>query len=211
MEPWNKANNKFKRRSNILKIRQRILIVCEGSKTEPKYFKKFPVNTQIVDIEVDGTGYNTLSLVNKAITMKEEAEKTCQPYNQVWCVFDRDSFDADNFDNAITRAYSNKIKVAYSNEAFELWYLLHFEFYNTGISRDRYKQLLSTKINALTKGKITEYHKNDDDIYKMLHDKQQTAINNARRLNSRYSDNCFSRHNPRTTVFLLVEELNKYI
>lgn len=93
MEPWNKTNSKLKRKVNLLKRRQRILIICEGSKTEPEYFKKFPVNTEIVDITIDGPGYNTLSLVNKAIEMKEKEEKKHMPYNQVWCVFDRDSFE----------------------------------------------------------------------------------------------------------------------
>ena len=36
------------------------------------------------------------------------------------------------------------VEAAWTNEAFELWYLLHFNFYNTGISRKQYQDLIET-------------------------------------------------------------------
>ena len=53
-----------KRKRHIRKI----LIVCEGEKTEPSYFKKFPEKPEVFDIlDVKGIGNNTIFVVNKAI------------------------------------------------------------------------------------------------------------------------------------------------
>jgi hypothetical protein len=51
------------RREKVRKLR-RILIVCEGEKTEPNYFKGFQTNPEVYDsIDIHGTGYNTVSLI----------------------------------------------------------------------------------------------------------------------------------------------------
>lgn len=97
-----------------------ILIVCDGQNTEPSYFKQFRLATARV-IAV-GEGNNTTSTVQQAIQLSRQ-----QKYDQVWCVFDRDSFPANNFNNAIARAEAHGLQVAYSNQAFEYWLLLHFE------------------------------------------------------------------------------------
>ena len=58
------------RLENTRKLR-RFLIVCEGEKTEPNYFRKFPKNPEVYDsIDIRGTGYNTVSLINEAIRLK---------------------------------------------------------------------------------------------------------------------------------------------
>ena len=155
-----------------VKSRRWFLIVCEGEKTEPNYFKSFPVDTKVIKLDIKGEGKNTKSLVKKAIEWKNKDEY--DENDRFWCVFDRDknpknSNDAQNFNAAITLARNNGIDVAYSNDAFELWYLLHFNFYNTGISRQDYQ-------NMLTKLLGHEYQKNSEAIYEELKSKQQDAI-----------------------------------
>ena len=103
------------------------LIVCEGERTEPNYFEAFRAAGDVRKITVKGEGYNTLSLVRRTIELADEGD-----YDQVWCVFDRDSFPAQTFNAALELAAQRGFYVAYSNEAFELWYLLHFHFYHTG-------------------------------------------------------------------------------
>lgn len=98
--------------------RARILIICEGERTEPLYFKSFRVSSVHADIE--GTGRNTDSLVEYAMAKVKTERKNNNRYDQVWCVFDKDDFSAQNFNRAFDLARSNKIKIAYSNEAFEL-------------------------------------------------------------------------------------------
>ena len=188
------------RLENNRKLR-RILIVCEGEKTEPNYFRKFPENPEVYDrIDIHGTGYNTVSLVNEAINLKLEAEKRKEPYIEVWCAFDKDDFTIDQFINAIILAGKNQIKCAYSIEAFEIWYMLHFNFYDTALSRSQYKEKLSELL-----GKT--YLKNDEGMYQLLHKRESTALQNARRLYALQRNRLFTEQNPITTVFMLVERL----
>jgi hypothetical protein len=188
------------RLENNRKLR-RILIVCEGEKTEPNYFRKFPENPEVYDrIDIYGTGYNTVSLVNEAIKLKLEAQKRKEPYIEVWCVFDKDDFPIDQFISAIILAGKNQIKCAYSIEAFELWYMLHFNFYDTALSRSQYKEKLSELL-----GKT--YLKNDEGMYQLLQKRKSTALQNARRLYLLQHNRSFTEQNPITTVFKLVERL----
>ena len=48
------------------KSRRWFLIVCEGEKTEPNYFRSFPVNKNLIRLDIKGEGKNTKSLVEKA-------------------------------------------------------------------------------------------------------------------------------------------------
>ncbi|MES0335829.1 MAG: RloB family protein [Candidatus Magnetobacterium sp. LHC-1] len=86
---------------------------------------------------------------------------------------------------------------------FELWYLLHFHYYDTAIDIDSYKKMLSGLLDR-------KYQKNSRDMYATLKDKQDAAIRNARKLLERYNPHVPEKDNPSTTVHLLVEELNVY-
>jgi len=177
------------------------LIICEGEKTEPNYFKAFRIPTlSVEEFAVIGLGDNTLSLVERAKEIKDQKNS----YDYVWCVFDRDSFPSGKFNAAITSAYNNGMYVAYSNEAFELWYLLHFHFYNTGMSRTSYKSRLTRLLNH-------KYEKNSGTIYKELKDRQDKAINHAEKLLEGYEPNKPEQDNPSTTVHLLVQSLNALV
>ncbi|MEL7083829.1 MAG: RloB family protein [Cyanobacteria bacterium J06597_1] len=187
------------RRTGTREVRKRFLIVCEGKKTEPIYFKSFPVPTQVVTIDVHGLGRNPNTIVDEANQLSRNSE-----YDQVWCVFDRDSFSLQDFNSAIQKAEGHGFKVAYTNESFELWYLLHFHFLDSGISRTSYKEKLSTLIGRT-------YDKCCSDMYDILIEKQKDAIQNAYRLLENYSSANPGRDNPSTTVHLLVEELNQHI
>lgn len=74
-----RAYKRGRKQVGVRKIREYILIVCEGIKTEPNYFQAlkntFPkkvLETHIVDIE--GTGTSTLKIVETAIELREKAE-----------------------------------------------------------------------------------------------------------------------------------------
>jgi RloB-like protein len=180
-------------------VRQRFLIVCEGEKTEPNYFRSFRVPKDVAEVDIHGLGENPSRLVKSAKELKDQDD-----YDQVWCVFDRDSWTPEDFNNAIKNAHEQEFKVAYSNEAFELWYILHFEFLNTGIPRRDYVQKLSLILGR-------KYQKNSETIYDELFEKQSIAIKNATNLLKQYNPHTPARDNPATTVHLLVQELNKFI
>jgi len=193
-----KSLSNLKRRKNFKQTRKNFLIICEGEKTEPNYFTKFRVPSKVCDII--GVGANTESLVRKAIELKNNSNIV---YDYVWCVFDRDSFPAQNFNNALTLAANNNINVAYSNEAFEIWYLLHFHFHDSATSRTQYKEMLTDRLGF-------KYEKNDPTIYDHLLSLQDVAIRNAISLLNSYASRSPLSNNPSTTVHTLVQELNKY-
>ncbi len=201
---WEKSKPSGKRKAHVRNPRERILIVCEGKKTEPNYFRSFPVDKEVVEVDIHGKGMNTDRLVEETVAIRKRAKNRGFVYNQVWCVFDRDSFPPQNFNRAILLAASNKIRVAYSNEAFELWYLLHFHYFVDAASRKQYK-------GRLTKLLSHSYKKNSETIYAELLDKQPIAIQNAIRLLNRYHPINPETDNPSTSVHLLVDELNDRI
>lgn len=198
---FNKRKADLGRKVGTRRLR-RILIVCEGEKTEPNYFKAFPDNPEVYDsLEVEGTGYNTLSLVREAIRLRDEAVRNGQPYIETWCVFDKDSFSDESFFSAIEKARAQNIRCAYSIEAFEIWYLLHFQYCDSQLNRSQYG------------GKLTEllgrkYRKNDASMYELLLSRQKTAIKHARRLYDEKARLPCREQNPVTLVFRLVERLN---
>lgn len=202
---WNRYDQYNGRLTNHLEVRQRFLIVCEGEKTEPNYFEGFRVPKDVVvDIE-PGAGTH-ISVVREAISRKKAAG---DDYDQIWCVFDRDKdganpSNAQNFNEAIRLAAANDIKVAYTNDAFELWYLLHFNYHDTAIHRHDY----NTKLSALLGG---DYKKNDPDMFGKLENKMDIAAHNAKKLLSQYVPASPERDDPSTTVHLLVEQLRLYL
>ena len=203
----------------------RYLIVCEGEKTEPLYFKVLKTEVEkrfreIIDLKeinfndelivLDGTGKNTESLVDYTLNIRNKANI---PYGDenVWCVFDKDSFTDEQFNNAIQKAEDNGIKVAWSNEAIELWFILHFEYLNTGITRKDYIKKLDVyfKKYNINNGK---YEKNQEKIYEILkrYGNQEFAVKNAEKLLKNNTETP-SKTKPATTVYKLVKELEGYL
>src|SRR5713101_7428465 len=123
-KPW--ELNQAKGRVTGTRDLRRVLILCEDEKSARLYFEGFQLDKRRVEVITVGTGRNTDSLVEEAIRRKQKAESACQPLNEIWCVFDRNSFPTANFNRAFELAKKHGIRVAWANEAFELWYLLHF-------------------------------------------------------------------------------------
>lgn len=204
-----------KRKEGTKEVRVYFLIVCEGEKTEPNYFKSFKSNVKsfVYTIDTLGEGSNTIDLVKRTIKARENSS---QKYDSVWAVFDRDSFSPDNFNGAIHLANSQDIKVGWSNEAFELWYLLHFQYRNTSMSREDYKKAIEDEVNARitkeSKSKKTkkfEYKKNSTEMYNILekYGNQTQAIKWAEKLIATHTCKNYAIHNPCTLIHLLVKEL----
>lgn len=184
------------RKENTKKTKRKVLIVCEGARTEPNYFKSFRAQKECIIV---GSGSNTVSVVQHAL--KEMAK---EDYSEVWCVFDRDSFPKQRVHRALQLAQQNNIKCAFSNESFELWYVLHFEYLDTQISRADYCSKLSNHLK-------TKYEKNNSSIYSLLLTKQSEAIARAKKLEKTmlFPGACPVAAYPYTNVYKLVEKLNK--
>lgn len=206
-----RKDKELERKRKRKKVLPYILIVCEGARTEPNYFEWYKENCkQEINVDICGEGKNTVSLVREAIAIKKKIEKEKQIiFDQVWCVFDRDSFEISTYNQAFELAHKNNIKVAYSNECFEVWYLLHFQYFDNEMPRG----LVFNKLDNLMKKEYgIAYKKNTHNICELLLGKQLTAIKNAKKLESKCSNIGIVHHqNPSTSVYKLVEELNNYI
>lgn len=188
----------------------RFLIVCEGERTEPNYFKALNANQASVirEVYVEGEGCSTVALVKRTLDIKDKLERERNMvFDRVWVVFDKDDFK--DFNEAIIMAKKHKFKPAWTNEAFELWYLLHFEYLDTAINRQDYIRILQRIIRNKLDDKSYKYKKKDPDIYSLLQKigSEDLAKKNAIRLRKLYKGTDFASQKPRTEVDLLVEEL----
>jgi hypothetical protein len=203
-KPWERRQDRG--RITAVRNRRRVLILCEDQKSARLYFQGFNLDQRRVEVLTIGTGMNTDSLVKNAIDREEEADRRGEPFHRIWCVFDRDDFPAQNFNRAFELAESHGISVAWANEAFELWYLLHFNYHDTGMCRADY----GGRLSALLKCK---YDKADDQIYTKLEPHQPTAMKHARRLEKHWVEVgrwTPESANPSTNIHQLVEFLNEF-
>lgn len=148
----------------------RILIVSEGSKTEPQYFNEiraeFRLHTANVEVRPSGTGTAPLQVVQYARELFEQGDRhrKIQPraFEQVYAVFDRD--DHDGYFPALEQATSLNgklrndasqpvaFKAIASVPSFELWLLLHFEDIQAPLHRDEVMRRLRQYIPNYAKG-----------------------------------------------------------
>lgn len=196
-------------------------IFCEGTKTEPNYFEGFrkiinedPIYKDLVWIQIEPIGGETLYIL-------EQAEKYVSDHNikkgQIWCVYDKDSFPADRFDSVVDQAdklNANsgdvQYRCAWSNQCIELWFILHFSFYQSDNDRSMYIDNLNKVFAGLKLGK---YKKNMDNIFNTLayDGNPKLAIKYAKRLVEQMPGDKPSQVAPGTKVYELVEELAQYL
>ena len=202
-KPW---DSKSGRREAVRQI-HRHLVVCEDEKSAADYLRAFKVSDDFAEVVVEGGAGNTDSVVEKALELRAAAMTSGTPYASVWCVFDRDSFPAKNFNRAFDLARGDDtrdVHIIWSNECFELWYLLHFEFRVTGIGR---KELYAELSKPTRLGK--KYDKADKTVFALLKDKLPTAMKHAQKLLDDYGTTLNAgRDNPSTNVHELVAVLH---
>jgi len=214
--PWGKRQLTTKRERRERKIRNLFRIYCEGENTEPEYFKSFLVNTE-TQVFAIGLGRSRTSLIEKVIELlkKDEFLKGQADYDkdrQLWCVFDFDTIgeegEREDFDKAIELAQHHDLKVAYSNDVFELWLVLHYQYQESALTRYEYYEILTQKLgqNYEKHGKTTEFARS---LYHLLLQYQPQAIQNATRLHESHQDKIYCDQNPCTTVYELVVALNE--
>jgi len=198
----------------VVPLKPKLLIVCEGQNTEPSYFKQFRLSS--AEIVAVGTGFNTVSLVNEAIRLSNLKE-----YDETWCVFDKDDFTAHNFNNAIRLAEGNNLKVAYSNQAFEYWLILHFiDHQGGGMHRWNYNDKINECLKAYGVGYDGKNSKLvSSDLFDIMMAKDPTtkkrcvhlAIERARRNYDQLNHISPAKEESSTTVFKLVQKILEHI
>jgi hypothetical protein len=183
-----------------------VLVVC-GGKTERIYFdtfnRVFRPSLGSISIVTDEKAKNPKQIVEHAIKIKKS--KDC--YNAAWCVFDKD--DSCDFDEAIDYARRNGISTAFSNQAFEVWFINLFRQLSSAMHRNKYKK-------ELNKWLMFQDYKSPKVIDKvcsvlLTEDKIKTAIFNSRLGYEKHKAACpysrFSEYESCTTVYALAGSL----
>lgn len=188
--------------------KERFLLCCEGSGTEPGYFTSlanFLRNPLIELIEVEIAKHETTDpkqIVEQAKRLRAAADREANRmhddnlrYDQTWCVFDRD--EHVHFDEAINQASDNRLDLAVSNPCFELWILVHFQAQTGGLTR----QDARNKVRNY----IPEYDKNIS--FGELKGRTDKAARRASKMESDARESGKATDNPTTSVWRLVEKL----
>ena len=188
------------------------IIVCDGTKTEPKYFENFNKRHKPLHVKVVPGGRNYLDLIKKGNRAKSNIEGICH----VWCVSDVDADpNTPNYESAKNeqlkefskQAQEYGFNIALSNPCFELWYLLHFGYFTSKMPT--YKSVEQKLSNPAY---LPSYDKTKD-YFNDLHERIEDAISNATKLKKYHEDLGVSNFtavsaNPYTDVWRLVEKIN---
>ena len=154
-----------------------------------------------------GKGLGTVNLVKEAVSIRQEEQRKGKIYDQYWVVFDKDDFPDNEFNEAIRFAEAEGFRVAYSNQAFEFWFILHYILHRGPMPRSQYAQVL-TRLTGIPYSKKAGFAAI---LFNLLFNKMDTAIRNAEVLVTENNGNSPAKAESSTTVFALVRELKKYI
>jgi hypothetical protein len=230
-----KVKTDFKRAIDDRHTVDDVIIACEDSVSSPAYFKmiidqlikaKKITQDSIVIVPHDGATHPTGVLLNLK-NYKNQYGKTYKDFDHKWIVIDRDvaivnagGHTAQDFNNAIENAKNRRkdlnVDVAYANDAFELWYLLHFEYRTTAIIRDEIVQQVIKKLKEIEPHKFATLNRDNikqanyaKSIFEALSDRQHVAIDNTTRLLESYgTEHNPEQDNPSTTIYKLIDILN---
>ncbi len=176
------------------------IIFCEDKISEPVYLKYFETSTIKINFvkEQKSMMANVLSAITQCkadglMGLKDGRDYLTVEGTQVWCVFDRDKEKTHreiekgntNFDQSINTAIASGINVAWSNDAFELWILLHFEDATT--INDEYKER-------------EKYYNRLTEIFDSIEDPNDDLIKVKNYKNWNYKSNLKSENNFRNIV-----------
>jgi hypothetical protein len=201
-----RRRNNLKRRAPFRNPKPKIIIVSEGKLTEPDYFYALARSCGALvsfDIIIEKAAGVPMSIANKAIDLLPKFRRmtTFSQNDTVWAVFDRDKHP--HFDEAINAAETAGVKVAFSNPCFELWLTLHFKDWDKPMNH----HAMQKELKKLIPSYDPSGSKRAD--FSHLADKVSSATRRAKILCKRRIIERSPRGNPVTTVFYLVEHIQK--
>lgn len=195
-----------RKRTGVREDSKRIIILCEGEKTEKFYFTKMKESLKLHLVRpisvLKASNTDCWSIAIEGIKYAND-----ETVDEVWCVFDKDN-NEENFRRAIIelrkqeKETRKRIVPIYSIISFEYWLILHY--------KKTRKSFVSAKecLEELKKY-ISDYAKKDEDIYYKVLGMQEIAIKNAKEVKEEWKKDIASieEQNSSTEVYLLVERL----
>ena len=181
---------------------QKILIVCEG-KTESRYFRAMQQDRRISGVTVKESGSHRSdpgNILDQAKRHQQrEQEMSGDPYDKIYCVFDKDDHaDYESTLGSIGRPpLKGKFHAINSVPCFEYWLVLHY-----GCTTRPFRNC--DEVIQVLKGHHSDYSKAKD-IFDHIRDKTDTAMKNA--VQSQRAASANGTDNPTTNVHKLVKIL----
>lgn len=213
-----KAKNKedLARRKATIPEGRRLLMICEGEKTEPLYLRALASNLGLTAFEICSECDSApISLVQcgKQILISDP------DFDLIFFVFDRDSHSS--YEEALNlikglqnqKNHRNKtIRAITSIPCFEIWFLLHFEAHNSPYVASNGKSSCENLISTLKEKKGFEnYAKGHGGYFNLLADRLPQAKVFSDRILKQSIDAGEPKHhgNSTTLMHILIEELQK--
>jgi hypothetical protein len=189
----------------------RVLMVCEGSKTEKLYFDDIRQYWRISSADWEVLPSELGTGPEKVVEFAEQKAREEKKWDEVYCIFDRD--DHVYYQTAIQKAKSldGKIRpndpIAASSRfiaipsvpCFELWYLIHFVLITKELHRD--------KVYTQLKTEVPEYNKGASGMFERTYSRLSFACSSAE--NERKRKEQSGNDNPSTDVDILVNRLQE--
>lgn len=189
----------------------KVLIVCEGKKTEKNYFDElkgyYELSSANIVVNTD-CGSAPISVARHAISLyKGELAARRDPFDKVFCVFDRDTHTT--FHQAIDLIGAQNprgvFKAITSTPCFEYWFLLHFGYTQQPFRATARKSAAEQLEDHLRVNFWPEYQKNALNTFKLRLPELPQAKNYAARILA--SSVATGIVDPLTNVHELVEYL----
>ncbi|RZN49741.1 RloB family protein [Escherichia sp. E13S3] len=206
-----KSLSSFRRKGQTRSPYLKVLIICEGSKTEPNYFEEireyYSLNS--ANVEISGEcGSNPMSVVNFAKEVYKKHRDTNAPFDRVFCVIDRDAHPDYQTAKETVRQLTpyGVYEIIDSVPCFEFWLLLHHEY--TAASFERLSgNSAGNQVLTRLKSHMPDYGKGSKKIFTQLLEKLPDAMKHANRLEKAILAS--GVENPATKVHKLVDFLQK--
>lgn len=176
---------KRNRSSQNSKPKKIFIVLCEGEKTEPKYFsgifRSKLSNRESYTFKIyKPTDHSPLGLVHAAKKEKTDALRSGISAKDIitWAVFDRDQHA--KIPEAHNMARDNNIFIAFSSICFEFWILLHYSSTTRPFSS-------CVEVEEFIRQNHDANYNSIDNLYEHLKDRIGSAITNAKAVRDSHS------------------------
>lgn len=194
----------------------KVLIVCEGTRTEPSYLNEIKDELKLSTANISiapSPGSDPLSVVEhaEALVNQQSRQKHQDNYDRVFCVFDKDEHEqhGNRYSRALDKIRQIKIKgvtftAITSNPCFEVWPVLHFELRTAPFLPSSKRTSAQEAVHHLSQY-LPHYAKGRQNLYSQIKGQTRQAIAFAKRLEQENQKN--GSDNPSTQMHVLVEYL----
>lgn len=195
----------LKRRAPKREPYERVLIVCEGQRTEPIYFNGLRDHYALSSANIAVTpadGSDPVSIVRYAKELQKNEKRRGEQFDKIYCVFDRD--EHANFNAAYDQLVANKFESARSWPCFEYWLLLHFGYQRNPFP-PKHRKSSAQNCQATLRKKLAAYTKGMQGLFAELLPRLEDAKRNAKRAQMDVVKT--GNEHPSTEIHSLVEYL----